>query len=81
MPSIYATVFRTDNILLLLDSKIFFHIDFCLYKGDCMYGFGIPEAFAALTVLFFIYGIFMTIDAIRRPAEKYSTRSLSGLTV
>jgi hypothetical protein len=36
-----------------------------------MCGIGVPEIFVIGIVLVFLYGIFMTIDAIRRPADKY----------
>ncbi len=37
-----------------------------------MNGFGMPEFFVILIIIAFVYGVFMTIDAIRRPADKYT---------
>ncbi len=38
-----------------------------------MAGFGLPEYFSIVIIVFFVYGVFMTVDAIRRPANQYKT--------
>lgn len=38
-----------------------------------MAGFGLPEFFSIFIMAFFVYGVFITIDAIRRPSNQYKT--------